>query len=108
MSQYNLVSDELIQELKIVLGAENVKTDPDTLDRFKTDEETDLRFMHLPEAVVWAHSTEEVAAVMKLANRFIVPVTPRSAGTSVSDGAIPTFGGDRVEYGTDEPNPGNQ
>lgn len=93
MSQYNPVSDELIQELKIVLGAENVKTDPDTLDRFKTDEETDLRFMHLPEAVVWAHSTEEVAAVMKLANRFIVPVTPRSAGTSVSDGAIPTFGG---------------
>ena len=93
MSQYNPVSDELIQELKIVLGAENVKTDPDTLDRFKTDEETDLRFMHLPEAVVWAHSTEEVAAVMKLANRFIVPVTPRSGGTSVSDGAIPTFGG---------------
>ena len=41
----------------------------------------------------WVNSTEEVAAVMKLANQFVVPVTPRSAGTSVSDGAIPVLGG---------------
>lgn len=93
MSNYNPVVPALLDELKAVLGAENVKTDPETLDRFKTDEETDPRLMHLPEVVVWARSTEDVAAVMKLANNYLVPVTPRSAGTSVSDGAIPTLGG---------------
>lgn len=38
-------------------------------------------------------STEEVAAVMKLANKHHFPVTPRSGGTSVSDGAIAVCGG---------------
>ena len=93
MGKYHPVTEELVKELKAALGTDNVKIDPDTLDRFKTDEETDPRFMHLPEAVVWVHNTEEVASVMKLANQFLVPVTPRSAGTSVSDGAIPVFGG---------------
>ena len=93
MAKYNPVTPELLEELKKVVGAANVKTDAETLDRFKTDEETDPRLMHLPEVVVWVNSTEEVAAVMKLANRFVVPVTPRSAGTSVSDGAIPVLGG---------------
>ena len=93
MSKYNPVTPELLEELEKVVGAANVKTDAETLDRFKTDEETDPRLMHLPEVVVWVNSTEEVAAVMKLANQFVVPVTPRSAGTSVSDGAIPVLGG---------------
>ena len=93
MDKYNPVTPELLEELVKVVGADNVKTDAETLDRFKTDEETDPRLMHLPEVVVWVNSTEEVAAVMKLANRFVVPVTPRSAGTSVSDGAIPVLGG---------------
>ena len=30
---------------------------------------------------------------MKLANKFDVPVTVRSAGTSLADGAIPVYGG---------------
>ncbi|MBR4525836.1 MAG: FAD-binding oxidoreductase, partial [Acidaminococcaceae bacterium] len=93
MAKYNPVTPELLEELKKVVGVANVKTDAETLDRFKTDEETDPRLMHLPEVVVWVNSTEEVAAVMKLANQFVVPVTPRSAGTSVSDGAIPVLGG---------------
>ena len=93
MAKYNPVTPELLEELKKVVGGANVKTDAETLDRFKTDEETDPRLMHLPEVVVWVNSTEEVAAVMKLANQFVVPVTPRSAGTSVSDGAIPVLGG---------------
>ena len=84
MAKYNPVTPELLEELKKVVGGANVKTDAETLDRFKTDEETDPRLMHLPEVVVWVNSTEEVAAVMKLANQFVVPVTPRSAGTSVS------------------------
>ncbi|MBQ7883427.1 MAG: FAD-binding oxidoreductase [Phascolarctobacterium sp.] len=93
MTTYNPVTEEVLEALRAVLGAENVKVDEDTLDRYKTDEETDPRYHHLPEVVVLPGSTEEVAAVMKIANKYLVPVTPRSAGTSVSCGAVPVHGG---------------
>ncbi len=93
MYKYNPVTEEVLDQLRSVLGAENVKVDQETLDRYKTDEETDPRYHHLPEVVVLPGSTEEVAAVMKIANKYLVPVTPRSAGTSVSCGAVPVHGG---------------
>ncbi|MBQ9762778.1 MAG: FAD-binding oxidoreductase [Phascolarctobacterium sp.] len=93
MTQYNPVTEEVLEALRAALGAENVKVDEETLDRYKTDEETDPRFHHLPEVVVLPGSTEEVVEVMKIANKYLVPVTPRSAGTSVSCGAVPVHGG---------------
>lgn len=93
MRKYNSVTEEVIAALQEIVGAEFVKTDAETLERYKTDEEPDPHYHHLPEAVVWPGSTEEVAAIMRLANKFLVPVTPRSAGTSVSCGAIPVCGG---------------
>lgn len=93
MIKYNSVTQEVIKALNEAVGAENVKTDQDTLLKYKTDEETDPRYHHLPEVVVWVNSTEEVSQVIKIANKFCVPVTPRSAGTSVSCGAIPVYGG---------------
>ena len=93
MTAYNPVTEEVLNALREALGAENVKIDEETLDRYKTDEETDPRYHHLPEVVVLPGSTEEVAEVMKLANKYLVPVTPRSAGTSVSCGAVPVHGG---------------
>ena len=93
MTAYNPVTEEVLNALREALGAENVKIDEETLDRYKTDEETDPRYHHLPEVVVLPGSTEEVAAVMKIANKYLVPVTPRSAGTSVSCGAVPVHGG---------------
>lgn len=93
MSTYNPVTEEVLETLREALGAENVKVDEETLDRYKTDEETDPRYHHLPEVVVLPGSSEEVAEVMKIANKYLVPVTPRSAGTSVSCGAVPVYGG---------------
>jgi len=93
MTAYNPVTEEVLNALREALGADNVKIDEETLDRYKTDEETDPRYHHLPEVVVLPGSTEEVAEVMKIANKYLVPVTPRSAGTSVSCGAVPVHGG---------------
>lgn len=93
MTAYNPVTEEVLNALREALGAENVKIDEETLERYKTDEETDPRYHHLPEVVVLPGSTEEVAEVMKIANKYLVPVTPRSAGTSVSCGAVPVHGG---------------
>lgn len=93
MTKFNPVTEELLAELRAVVGNEFVKCDEETLNRYKSDEEPDPKFHHLPEVVVWPGCTEEVAAVMKLANKYLVPVTPRGGGTSVSRGAIPVCGG---------------
>ncbi|MGH2507058.1 MAG: FAD-linked oxidase C-terminal domain-containing protein [Ktedonobacteraceae bacterium] len=46
-----------------------------------------------PDIVVLPANTEEVAAVIKIAVRHHVPVVPRGAGTGLSGGAIPIYGG---------------
>ena len=93
MAQFNPVTEAVLEALRLTLGTAYVKTDAETLEKYKTDDEVLPRYHHLPEVVVLPGSTEEVAAVMKIANEFLVPVTPRSGGTSVACGAIPVFGG---------------
>ncbi|WP_162511172.1 FAD-binding oxidoreductase, partial [Treponema endosymbiont of Eucomonympha sp.] len=50
-------------------------------------------YAHIPEAVVLPLNARQVAAVVKLANRAHIPVTPRGAGSGLSGGAIPEYGG---------------
>jgi len=47
----------------------------------------------LPRAVVLPGCTEEVSAVVRLANEAGVPVIPRGAGTGLSGGSVPEGGG---------------
>ena len=56
MSKYEPVSAEVVAALQTALGAEYVRTDAETLEKYKTDEETDPRYHHLPEVVVWPGS----------------------------------------------------
>ena len=93
MKTYAPVTEEVIEALKGVVGPEYVMTDAETLEHYQTDEETDPRKFHKPEVVVKPASAQEIAEIMKLANKFDVPVTVRSAGTSLADGAIPVCGG---------------
>ena len=46
-----------------------------------------------PEVVVWPLTTDEVAAVVRLARDRRVPVTPRGAGSSLEGNPIPVRGG---------------
>lgn len=48
---------------------------------------------HLPDIVVKAATTEDVAAVMKIANNYGLPVVVRGAGTGLVGGSISTAGG---------------
>ena len=93
MSNYNSVTPEFIDELKTLLGESYVKTDTDTLDRYKTDEEADERCFHLPDVVVLPADAEQIAGVVKLCTRYLVPLTVRGGGTGIVDGAIADKGG---------------
>ncbi|GCE24607.1 glycolate oxidase subunit GlcD [Dictyobacter alpinus] len=46
-----------------------------------------------PDIVVLPANNKEVASIVKIANRYHVPVVPRGAGTGLSGGAVPIYGG---------------
>ncbi|MBM4236057.1 MAG: FAD-binding oxidoreductase [Firmicutes bacterium] len=47
----------------------------------------------LPQLVVWPGNTEEISALLKLATKLKVPVTPYGEGSGTLGGAIPIKGG---------------
>ena len=51
-----------------------------------------------PDIVVLPASTQEVAAIVKIATHYHIPVVPRGAGTGLSGGAIPIYGGIVVTF----------
>ncbi|AMA49345.1 MULTISPECIES: FAD-binding oxidoreductase [Flavobacterium] len=85
------VSKELIQKLIAIVGESYVFTDIETLEKYGHDETEDLRFP--PSVVVKPSCTEEISAVMKLANEFYTAVVPIGGQTGLSGGALSIFKG---------------
>lgn len=82
---------ERIQELQEICGSEYVFTDVEKLLHYAHDETEDLSYP--PEVVVKPRTTHEISRILKLANNYRIPVTPRGAGTGLSGGALPILGG---------------
>jgi glycolate oxidase len=78
------------RELAELVGAGSVSLDPAVLASHSGDKWT---ASHLPEAVVFAESTAVVSEVMKLAQRYGIPVTTRGAGVGYVGGCVPARGG---------------
>ena len=62
MKTYAPVTEAVLDALKTIVGAEYVLTEPEKLEQYQTDEETDPRKFHLPEAVVLPKDAQEIAA----------------------------------------------
>ena len=93
MENYNPITQEVLEKLNALVGEKYVWTDPDHLEQYKTDEETDPRLFRTPEAVVAPETTEQVAAIMKLANQYGFPVTPRSGAPVFPTEPLPCAAG---------------
>jgi glycolate oxidase len=92
--RYNRVTPQIVEELKKIVGERYVVFgDPEKLEPYSHDEVAEKEYAHMPEALIRPVSAEEIAAVMKLANREKIPVTPRGAGSGLSGGAVPIHGG---------------
>jgi glycolate oxidase len=85
-----MVTRALGAELRQIVGKENVLDSGVDLQLYKYDAYLEER---RPDAVVFVHSTEEVAGVVKVCNKFGVPFVPRGGGTNLSGGTIPFKGG---------------
>lgn len=80
----------VISDLRACLSPEKVSTMAEVLEEHGTDR---WNFSHLPEAVVFAESRDDVVAVMKFANERGIPVTTRGAGVGYVGGCVPVEGG---------------
>jgi glycolate oxidase len=85
-----MLPNKVIDQLKAIVGPDNVATEKQDLICYGYDA-TQMEF--LPGAVVHPANPEEVAAVLKLANRERFPVFPRGAGSGFTGGALPKAGG---------------
>ena len=90
---YAPVSAEVLAELRAIVGERFVETDPEKLEPYSHDETQGTAYRAMPEAVVKPRTAEEIAQVLRLANRRRFPVTPRGAGSGYSAGAAPLAGG---------------
>ena len=85
-----MLEPSIIKELRNIVGARHLYTVAEELVVYSYDA---TRQEALPWAVARPSSTEEVAAILLLANREGFPVVPRGAGTGMSGGSVPVQGG---------------
>ena len=91
--KYNPLTKEIIDELIEIVGRKNVISDKEKIETYSHDETPAEQYSHMPEVVVTPKTTKEIVKIVKLANKELIPLTPRGAGSGLSGGAIPVFGG---------------
>lgn len=78
------------KEFIAIVGPERVLDSPEQLIAYSYDGHAEN---YRPEIVLLPLTTEEVAAIMKVAYRESIPVTPRGSGTNVAGSSVPARGG---------------
>jgi glycolate oxidase len=98
---YAPVTPEIARQVAAIVGDRQViYAAPDRLEPYGHDESVDESgACHLPELVVRPGSAADIQALVRLANRENVPITPRGAGSGLSGGAVPLFGGIVLDVG---------
>jgi glycolate oxidase len=88
VSELQVLSAE--SELAAAVGRGACLTDPGDLRTYECDGLDGMRIR--PRVVVLPATTEETAAVVRIARRYGMPIVPRGSGTGLSGGALPAPG----------------
>ena len=86
------ITDQTINKLMDIAGNDNVFTKKGEIEAYSYDE-TPFAEHHIPQVVVKPINVQSISRLMKLANEKRIPVTPRGAGTGLSGGCVPIYGG---------------
>lgn len=89
--QYTKVSEEHIEFFTGVAGKAYVWSDAEQMQRYAKDQTEDL--VYLPEVVIRPRSATEISSILTYCQQHKICVTPRGAGTGLSGGALPVYGG---------------
>ncbi|AHF08113.1 FAD-binding oxidoreductase [Desulfitobacterium metallireducens] len=87
-----MLKPEALQELIQVLGQDNVLMEKEDLMTYAYDATAAMKRV-LPDVVITPANTEQVAEVVKIANKYQTPIYPRGSGTNLSGGTIPVESG---------------
>ena len=91
---YQPVTPAIVAQLRTIVGEKYVIYDDlERLLDYAHDEVAGVEYAHMPEAAVKPATAAEISEIMLLANRERIPVTPRGAGSGLSCGAVPVYGG---------------
>jgi len=83
------------ERIAALLGPRGYLHRPEDLALYEYDGGTEK---HPPDLVAFPRTTEEVAAIVRIAREFQVPVVGRGAGTGLSGGAIACCGGIMIAF----------
>jgi len=89
---YGKITSRVIAEITGIAGKANTVTDESILEGYAYDE-TPRAERHLPRIVVKPTDSGTIARLLALASESRIPVTPRGAGTGLSGGCLPVYGG---------------
>ena len=91
----NRMNQEFIDDIKAMFPPERVLIGEEISEDYGHDELGDV--FSMPEILIKAVSTEEIANIMKYASGRDIPVVVRGAGTGLVGGAVATHGGIMIE-----------
>ena len=85
-----MVGDEIVQEMRAIVGADHVHYLPEDLIAYSYDGTWQSA---LPDLAVSPGSTDEVAGVMRICDRENLPIVPRGGASGLAGGTVPIGGG---------------
>ncbi len=98
--KFGPVSQRLLDDLRAIVGVDRVSTSDTDRVIYSVDSFWLPQMWHdrgvrtlTPDVIVHPGSTEEIAAILTLANRDRVPVVPWGGGSGTQGGALPIHGG---------------
>lgn len=80
----------ILKEIEAVISKERILTD--LQDRYSYSYDASFG-EYLPDIVIQPENSKEISTLVKLANKYFIPVYPRGAATSLSGGSLPVKGG---------------
>jgi glycolate oxidase len=87
----NKITQDIIGQFKLIVGDSFVFTDAESFEKYGRDETENLYYA--PDVIAKPRTASEIAALLKICNENLIPVTPRGGGTGLTGGALPHFGG---------------
>jgi glycolate oxidase len=88
---YAFINEDILNKISNLFTDDVIFIDDDTLNEYNHDETENLEYN--PEIVAKPYNTEQVSVLMSFCNENRIPVTVRGAGTGLSGGALPIYGG---------------
>lgn len=90
---YGKIEQALIKEFERIVGEKGlIYGDREALENYSKDESGKF-YSSFPDIVLKPWKANQISEILKIANKEKIPVTPRGAGSGLSGGCIPIYGG---------------